>query len=626
MSCKVNFMNRIISVALILTFFLSLTACQKDSENDGADDNDLSDETTSFAESDEDMFTDSDMNPSYNVNKSVLIKLSGDSATSSSNSVKISGGTVTLCDEGTYIISGTLSDGMIVVDAEKTDKLHLVFDGVNITSKTSAPLCIVKADKVFVTLAEGSENTLANDGGFSNTDDNNIDGTVFSKEDLTFNGNGTLSINSPSGHGIVCKDDLVFTGGTYSVNSASHGLDANDSIRLKNVSFSVTAGKDGFHVENDEDDSLGFVYISSGIYDISSEGDGISASAHMQIEDGTFDIISGGGSENASDKSSDSWGVMGGKKGMPGEMGVPGSIDPKGKESNQPNTMGNLEDSNISGTSENDDSSSSIKGIKALGSMRINSGKFNIDSADDAVHSNMSITVNGGDFNIATGDDGFHADESLAITGGKIKITESYEGLEALHLSITGGDITIVSDDDGINAAGGADSSGFGGERGGDIFRGIGGDPGKGGDGSSNGTILISGGNIDITAYGDGIDANGTLEISGGYITICGPTQGDTATLDFDVSGTISGGTFIGTGASGMAQTFSGGEQGVISRKVGNQAAGTKIVLKDSNGNTLIEKTPELSFEVVIISSPDIASGETYTLTVGKSNEKVTAD
>lgn len=620
-------MKKIISFIMIFTLILSLlTACQKDDESAGTGDNGSSAESVNFAESDADMFTERDMDASYDKNKSVLIKLSGDSATASSNSVEISGTAVTLHDEGTYIISGTLSDGMIVVDAEKTDKLQLVFDGVDITSKTSAPLCIIKADKVFVTLADGSKNTLANGGTFEAIDDNNIDGAVFSKEDLTFNGNGTLTVNSPSGHGIVCKDDLVFTDGTYSVTSASHGLDANDSIRLKNVSFTVAAGKDGFHAEND-DAELGFVYVSDGTYNISSEGDGISASAHMQIENGTFDIISGGGSENASDKTSDAWGVMGGKMGMPGgEMGVPGGVDPKGKGGNQPNAMGKSEASNIGETSESDDSSTSIKGIKSSGSMRINSGKFNIDSADDAIHSNTSITVNGGEFNIATGDDGFHADESLAVTGGTIKITESYEGLEALNISITGGDIIIVSDDDGINAAGGSDDSGFGGERGGDIFKGIGGDPGAGGNGSSNGTIVISGGNIDITAYGDGIDANGTLEIIGGNITVCGPTQGDTATLDFDVSGTISGGTFIGTGASGMAQTFSDSEQGVISCRVGNQAAGTTVVLKDSKGNTLIEQTPELSFEIVIISTPDIVSGDTYTLTVGQSSEKVTAD
>ena len=138
--------------------------------------------------------------------------------------------------------------------------------------------------------------------------------------------------------------------------------------------------------------------------------------------------------------------------------------------------------------------------------------------------------------------------------------------------------------------------------------------------GSSDGSIVITGGNLSIKAYGDGIDANGTLEISGGFVTVCGPTQGDTATLDYDVSGVITGGTFIGTGGQMMAQTFSDSKQGVIGVQVGKQEAGTKITLADSNGNVVISYEPELPFAIVILSSPDIVKGETYTITVGEAS------
>ena len=134
---------------------------------------------------------------------------------------------------------------------------------------------------------------------------------------------------------------------------------------------------------------------------------------------------------------------------------------------------------------------------------------------------------------------------------------------------------------------------------------------------SSNGSILIEGGTLYIKASGDGIDANGTLEITGGEVIVCGPTQGDTATLDYDTSAVISGGTFIGTGAINMAQTFSDSEQGVIAVSVGNQQAGTEIKLIDSNGNEIISHTPELSFAVVILSSEDIRKGDTYTIQIG---------
>lgn len=269
-----------------------------------------------------------------------------------------------------------------------------------------------------------------------------------------------------------------------------------------------------------------------------------------------------------------------------------------------------------------DDSATSMKGIKAGGDLLISGGSFSIDSADDAVHSNSSMTISGGIFEVSTGDDAFHADETLTVISGIIDISESYEGLEALHVYIKGGDITVVSDDDGLNAAGGADSSGTSGGR--DGMFGMG--PGGGMSSSSDGSIVISGGSLYITASGDGIDANGTLSITGGYTEVTGPTQGDTSTLDYDVSGSISGGTFIGTGASGMAQTFSDSEQGVIAVNAGNQSAGTEITVSDKSGNTLITHTPSMSFQVIIFSCPEMVSGQTYILTIGGSSTEVTAD
>lgn len=545
-----------------------------------------------FSQADGDMFTDRDARTEYDESDSVLIRLNGTSAAASSNSVKISGTTVTITEEATYIISGTLDDGMIIVNAPDTAKLQIVLNSVDITSKTSAPMYIMEADKVFLTLAEGTENTLSNGGTFTAIDENNIDAAIFSKQDLTLNGSGSLTVTSPAGHGIVCKDDLVLTSGTYIVNSASHGLDANDSVRITGeTNLTIDAGKDGIHSENTDDASLGFIYISNGTLNIETEGDGIAAGAYVQIENGTFDLSVGGGSVNGSSASSGNYGgFMGGGHG------------------------GMRTGKSQSTTTTTDENSTSMKGIKAVNSLLINGGTFHIDSADDSVHSDVSVTINGGTFEIASGDDAIHAEDTLTITAGTINISKSYEGLEALNVNVQGGDIKLVASDDGLNAAGGTDGSGMTGGRDG-MFGGKGGM--GGGMSSGNGSIVISGGNLYVNASGDGLDANGTLEISGGYTVVVGPTQGDTATLDYDKSAVITGGTFIGTGAASMAQTFSDSEQGVFAVSVGNQAAGTDIVLKDKSGNTIIEFTPELNFAVVILSSPDIISGETYTITVG---------
>lgn len=592
-------------LSLFLVMMLLLAGCRNDSDST-EENNDTDGENAVSTISEDEMFTKRDYNAEYDESSSVLVELNGDSVSCDSDAVNISGTTITIEEEGTYIFSGNLDDGMIVVNAKDTDKPQIVLNGVSITSETSAALYILEADKVVVTLAEGTENTLANGGSFEAIDDNNIDGTIFSKQDLTFNGSGSLTVTSPADHGVVCKDDLVFTGGNVTVESASHGLDANDSVRVTNTSMKITAGKDGVHAENSDDTSLGFVYIADGTFDISAEGDGLSAGAYMHVKDGTFDIISGGRSVNAEKQTSDSWGGF-----MGGGMG--GGMD-KGMGGGRP---GESFDPSRTSTDESDDSSTSIKGMKSTGDMVIDNGTFTIDSADDAVHSNASITVNGGTFQIATGDDGLHADEALAITAGTIDITESYEGLEALDIKVSGGNIKLVSSDDGLNAAGGTDSSGMGGMRGGDQFGGRG---GGGMSSSSNGSIVISDGDLYVNASGDGIDANGSLEITGGYTVVVGPTQGDTATLDYDTSAVITGGTFIGTGASGMAQTFSDSKQGVVAVSVGNCAAGTTIELQDSKGGTVISYAPELDFGVVILSSPDMNKGDTYKIIVGEAS------
>lgn len=586
---------KLLPIALAATLLLSGCTNNGGDGNLGGNNNNITGDTgngtpvdTDFSKTDEDMFSNRDSETSYS-SDSIEIVLNGSSATCSSNKVQIDGNKITITDEGTYIISGTLDDGMIIVNAEETDKPQIVLNNANITSATCAPLYILQADKVFVTLAENSTNTLANGGTFTAIDENNIDGVVYSKQDLTFNGPGTLTITAPVGHGIVCKDDLVFTDGTYAITSASHGMDVNDSVRVSGGSFTIAAGKDGIHVDNSDNAEKGFVYVNGGTFDIQAEGDGIDAGYYIQIEDGNFTIVCGGGYENGNKTSSDNWGNMGGGGNKPG--GRPGRS---------------------AGTSTTDESTS-MKGIKANSSILINGGTFHINSADDGVHSNLSVYINNGTLEIASGDDGVHGEEELAITGGSINVTQSYEGLEALSIKISGGSIQIQSRDDGINAAGGTDSSGTGGR---DQMFGGGGFGGPGGSSSGNGSIIISGGSIFMYAQGDGIDSNGSLEISGGITIVTGPTQGDTSVLDYDTTATITGGTFIGAGASNMAQNFSSNTQGVLALTA-SATGGSQIKLTDASGNTIIDYTPENSFNYIVLSSPDMKTGDSYTIYVG---------
>lgn len=526
------------------------------------------------------IFSDRDMEIGYDEETSVKIELTGDSASCDSDAVEISESTVTILDEGTYILSGTLDDGMIIVNADDADKVQLVLNGAEIASASSAAIYVLSADKVFLTTASGSENTLSNRGEYVAIDENNIDSVIFSKSDLTLNGGGTLNVNASAGHGIVSKDELVLTSGIYQITAAEHGISGKDNVCIANGTYTITSGKDGIHAENKDDASKGYLYVENGSFYITAEGDGMSAASYLQIEDGEYVVKAGGGSSDTESQSSTQSFMYG----------------------------------RTTQTEETDDSSST-KGVKAATELMINGGSFSIDSADDGLHSNENLTISGGSFEIATDDDGIHADSSVAVSGGSIHITRSYEGIEGLSIDITGGDITLAASDDGLNAAGGNDGSGFGG-RGGDMFE------------STEGAYInISGGTLHVDASGDGIDSNGDLTISGGETYVFGPTDSGNGILDYSGEAVVSGGIFAAAGSSGMMQNFSSSStQGVMMVSVDSGAAGSTISLSDSSGSEIVSWQAEKAYSCVIISHPEITQGASYDLTADGYSTQITMD
>ena len=200
-----------------------------------------------------------------------------------------------ICSELNYALSL-----YIVVDVEDSEKVQIVFDNVSITNESGAAVYVRQADKVFLTLAEGSENTIVSNGT-TTVDDSNIDGAIFAKDDLTINGTGSLNVTSAA-HGIVCKDDLVVTGGTYCITAEKQGFSGKDSVRIADGTFEIISGGDAIHSENEEDENKGFVYVADGNFTLNADGDGISASYVVQLDDGTYKITAGGGSANAQSK------------------------------------------------------------------------------------------------------------------------------------------------------------------------------------------------------------------------------------------------------------------------------------------------------------------------------------
>lgn len=661
-------------LALFCATALSMTAVAGCTGTKSSTGNVVSSETETNAEetsaqseagtfSSADMFTERDLAGTYEESGAVYVTLSDDGITGETDGVVIKGQTVTITAEGTYIFSGTLSEGQIVVDADNA-KVQIVFDNVDITCASSAAVYVKSAEKVFVTLAEGSQNTLRNTDEYVAIDDNNIDAVIFAKSDLTLNGTGSLTIISAEGHGIVSKDDLKITGGTYDITAAGHALSGKDSVRIADGTFILTAEKDGIHAENADDEEKGYIYIADGDFTITSDGDGMDASNIVQIEDGTLDITAGGGAANSlKTHESDVPGGPGG--GMPQngekldgesmpqmgekpdgenmtEMGKrPDGTTPPEKpsqtdqsdtadETAAPDNATDHQSSSAETTEDTttDESGTSTKGIKAGGGMYLNGGTYQIDSADDSIHSNANITIADGTYTLATGDDGVHADDALTVNGGMITVTESYEGLEGLTVTINDGTIDITARDDGINTAGGTDQSGFG--TFGDHFKGMDSADDETEETTDNEMWMeLNGGYIHILAGGDGVDSNGDLTINGGEIYIDGSSDNGNSAIDYGdrSSAYVNGGTLVAIGSSGMAEGMSdSSKQEVLMVKLGEQMEAGDVELTDNEGNVIVSYTALKSYDCVIISTAEVESGATYTLTTSGTTTEVTAE
>lgn len=523
----------------------------------------------------DDMFTDRDKEVGYDEDTATAITLSDNASSCDSSSVSISDNTITITDEGTYLLTGSLSDGQVIVDADDK-KVQLVLDSVNINCDTSAALYVKAADKVFVTLASDSENTLSNTSDFVAIDDNNIDAVIFSKDDLTLNGSGTLTVTAKYGHGIVSKDDLVITSGTYQITAAKHALSGQDSVRIADGILTLNAGTDGIHSENTDDDAKGFIYIANGDISITADSDGFDAEETLQVDGGNIEVYAGDDGLHSDDDLIITAGTINVTKSYEGLEGMTVTI----------------EDGDISVVSSDDGINASGDGTSGESSQGGTPPEKpdNSDSTEDRPE-----PPNGFDKN-----DNSSAD-SNSDSNSDSKSADLPDG----------------------NAGPGDGNGGPGGGNGGPD--GSNGGPGGGMEEATDYNLIqISGGKIYINASGDGIDSNGNLTVTGGEIYVDGPTSGGDGALDCSGTTLISGGTVIAVGSSGMAENFdSSSAQGSMITTVSDSMITGDITLKDSDGNTIVSYSPSKEYSSVVISCADLKEGETYTLVAGDTSTSV---
>mgnify|MGYP004463060713 CR=1 FL=1 len=516
--------------------------------------------TISFTKSD--MFTDRDSDPSYNEEAATTITFSKPDTSSSSDSVTISDSstasndaadsdtndttdssctTVTISEAGTYILTGSASNAQVIIDADTETKIQLVLDDLTLSCESSAPIYVRKADKVFITLADGSSNTLATTGEFVAIDDNNIDAVIFSKDDLTLNGSGNLTINSPYGHGIVSKDDLVVTGGTYTMTCAKHGLSGKDSVRILDGTFDLTVTKDGIHASNDDDENLGYIYIAGGTFTINSDDDGMHADSTLYIEDGTIDI------------------------------------------------------------------QKSYEGLEGQ-TITILDGDIDIVSSDDGINA-----ANGSGSNDSTDDKQSKDGPGNPPSGDNQMPGNPPSGDNQMPGNPPSGDSFDPSDNSNNNTdqPQGNTPSGMGGF---DM------------DADESCVLTINGGTITINAGGDGIDSNGYFYMNGGTVYVEGPESNGNSALDYGISATITGGYFLSTGYSGMAQSFSSDSTqcSYMLTLSSNTSGTTTVTLTDADGKVLLSHETSKSYNSIIVSCPELEVGNTYTLTAGDTSQSIT--
>lgn len=521
-------------------------------------------------------FTDRELSGTWDTKKAVTITGTGERCNISGRGAKFADHTLTISDEGVYVLSGQFSM-QVVVSAGDKDKVQLVLNGADITSPAGPAILAEAADKVFITAADGTQNHVA-DAAERTDDAAALDAAIFSRADLCLNGTGALTVQGQHKHGIVSKDDLVMTSLALTVEAVSTALDGKDCIKLHNVTAAVKGGSNGLRSDNAEDADRGFIYIADSTLTVTAGTDGIQAETLLQADNTVLTITTGEGSGEVQQSTPESFGDFGGFEGFGG----------RGSWNSQPT-----------------ESTGSWKALKAGKNILLNGGTYAIDSQDDCIHSNGDLTITDGIFILKSGDDGIHADNELLISGGDIVISQSYEGIEASKLTISGGNIDITASDDGLNAAGGADGSASADRWGRGMFS------------NGVGEIIISGGYIHINAMGDGIDSNNTILVSGGVTLVSGSPSSGNAAFDYDGEATVSGGVLIATGGSGMAQSFTNAEnQGCMLFGLNGGPAGRNLSVVNEEGKVVASYTPLNSYSAVVVTAPGIQVGSTYQVVI----------
>ena len=632
--------------------------------------------------SDSEYFTTNDQNGSWDTSGATVITLTGDGATISGNGAYTNDGNVVITNAGYYVVTGSLRDGYISVDAYDSSKVYIQLNGVEIDCSDDACIRVDQADKVFLTLAEGSQNILTSGSTYSDEALNDgTDGAIFAHDDLTINGSGSLTVSAEYRHGIAANDDLVITGGTINVTAAADGIRGKDSMRIKEASITVDAGDDGLVTSNEEEN--GYLYIESGTINVTAADDavhttgditmvggdvtitagddGIHSDSSVFISDGTLLIndcyegiealiidVSGGDvtiypEDDGFNANGNSDSQIGGGGGPGGNMG--------GGDMGGHGMSGQGMSGDMSGHGMSDDMSGDSASGDTSGSFGPGGGMGRPDMSGDSASGDTASSSFGpggkGGHGGPGGQMGGQGDQTEDAQSGSQ--TEETAGqtpsdggsTEAGQMPSDGGSTEAgqMPSDGGSTEAGQTPSDGGSTEAGQTPS-----DMNSSDDSSQTDTesadeetyINITGGTITIINEkgndADGLDSNGDIFISGGTVYVSLVGSGSNSAVDYgSESGgvaEISGGTIIACGASSMAEAFdtSSTQASILYNTSTTAEAGTTLAIEDTDGNVLLSWDVPCSFSSALVSFPEMEVGGTYVVAIGDNVEEITLE
>lgn len=537
----------------------------------------------------------------------------------------------TITQAGEYTVTGLLSEGQIVVNADDNAEITIVLNGTSITCSNGSPIYIKNADNIKIKSKENTYNCIVDarteaDDNSDNSSSENGNAAIYAACDLKLVGKGALSVTGNYINGIQSKDDISIKNVTIKVNAVNNAIKGNDEVAIESGEIIAISRKgDGIKTSNislsSKGKQKGNVIISGGNIDIYAACDGIDAAYGVDVSgDGNLNIYTDTYSDYSEAVAADNSGSSASSVGTPpdmnntqnnGNMGNPPDMNNSSSNSgNNPDMKGNFSGGNraangMPGNNSSGNSSKksySTKGIKAESEINISGAAINISSTDDGIHANSDsgvletgedgngiISISGGTITISTGDDGIHADKELNITDGYINVLTSYEGLEAITINISGGQSFVYAADDGINACTG--------------------------DGTSTPLINITGGYVDVTTGSgdtDGIDSNGSYTQSGGMVFVKGGSSSGQVSGSIDVDGniTITGGTCVALG--GICETPVNSVNAYVFSSVSFNSGSYSV--KDSSGNEIISFTLNNSYSNGWICASALTTNTEYTL------------